>query len=149
MTQTVDLEVIANAAGEAMWSEDHASRGLGMSLVLIAPGKAVLSITVTKAMTNGHGMCHGGFLFTLADSAFAFACNSHNTRAVAQHCNVTYVAPAQEGDVLIATATEISRAGRSGITDVVVTNQADVTIAIFRGHSRTLGGAIDPDHPST
>jgi acyl-CoA thioesterase len=99
-------------------------------------------------MTNGHGMCHGGYIFTLADSAFAFACNSHNTRTVAQHCAVTFIAPGRLGDVLTATAAEISRTGRSGITDVTVTNQAGETIAVFRGHSRSLGGAIAPALPA-
>ncbi|WP_439574822.1 hydroxyphenylacetyl-CoA thioesterase PaaI [Phreatobacter sp.] len=125
-----------------MWAEDNASRALGMTLVEAGPGRAVLTMAVTAAMTNGHGMCHGGYIFTLADSAFAFACNSHNTRTVAQHCAVTFLAPGRLGDMLTATAREISRQGRSGITDVTVTNGKGETIAVFRGHSRSLGGAI-------
>lgn len=144
----VDRETLAREAAAAMWAEDNASRALGMVLVEAGPGRAVLTMTVTAAMTNGHGMCHGGYIFTLADSAFAFACNSHNTRTVAQHCAVTFIAPGRLGDVLTATAAEISRTGRSGITDVTVTNQAGETIAVFRGHSRSLGGAIAPALPA-
>lgn len=144
----VDRETLAREAAAAMWAEDNASRTLGMELVEAGPGRAVLTMTVTAAMTNGHGMCHGGYIFTLADSAFAFACNSHNTRTVAQHCAVTFIAPGRLGDVLTATAAEISRTGRSGITDVTVTNQAGETIAVFRGHSRSLGGAIAPALPA-
>jgi acyl-CoA thioesterase len=144
----VDRETLAREAAAAMWAEDNASRALGMVLVEASPGRAVLTMTVTAAMTNGHGMCHGGYIFTLADSAFAFACNSHNTRTVAQHCAVTFIAPGRLGDVLTATAAEISRTGRSGITDVTVTNQAGETIAVFRGHSRSLGGAIAPALPA-
>lgn len=144
----VDREALAREASAAMWAEDNASRALGMALVEAGPGRAVLTMTVTPAMTNGHGMCHGGYIFTLADSAFAFACNSHNTRTVAQHCAVTFIAPGKLGDVLTATAAEISRQGRSGITDVTVTNQTGETIAVFRGHSRSLGGAIAPALPA-
>ena len=144
----IDRSALARAATDAMWAEDNASRALGMAIVAAGEGIATLTMPVVKTMTNGHGMCHGGFIFTLADSAFAFACNSHNTRTVAQHCAVTFLAPAKLGDVLTATAREISRAGRSGITDVTVTNQAGETIAVFRGHSRSLGGAIAPDLPA-
>lgn len=145
---TIDRDALARLASDAMWADDNASRALGIAIVSVGAGTATLSMPVTKTMTNGHGMCHGGFIFTLADSAFAFACNSHNTKTVAQHCAVTFLAPAQLGDVLTATAREINRAGRSGITDVTVTDQAGGTIAVFRGHSRTLGGAVAPDHPA-
>ncbi|MCA0317785.1 MAG: hydroxyphenylacetyl-CoA thioesterase PaaI [Proteobacteria bacterium] len=144
----VDRHAVARAASAAMWADDNATQALGMTIVQSGPGTATLTMPVVKTMTNGHGMCHGGYIFTLADSAFAFACNSHNTKTVAQHCAVTFLAPAQLGDVLTATAREINRAGRSGITDVTVANQAGETIAVFRGHSRTLGGAIAPDHPA-
>jgi acyl-CoA thioesterase len=143
-----DRDALARAATEAMWADDNASRALGMTIVATGAGTATLSMPVVKAMTNGHGMCHGGYIFTLADSAFAFACNSHNTRTVAQHCAVTFLAPGRLGDVLTATAREINRQGRSGITDVTVTNQVGETIAVFRGHSRTLGGAVAVDHPA-
>jgi acyl-CoA thioesterase len=144
----LDRDTLARLAADAMWAEDNASSALGMTITATGPGTATLTMPIVKTMTNGHGMCHGGYIFTLADSAFAFACNSHNTRTVAQHCAVTFLAPGKLGDVLTATAREISRAGRSGITDVTVTNQAGETIAVFRGHSRTLGGAIAAGHPT-
>ena len=147
-SEAIDRAALADAAGRAMWADDQASRGLGMALVEVGPGTATMTMTVTPAMTNGHGMCHGGYIFTLADSTFAFACNSHNTRTVAQHCAVTFIASGQRGDVLTASAREISRTGRSGICDVTVTNQAGTVIAVFRGHSRSLGGAIAADHPA-
>jgi acyl-CoA thioesterase len=135
-------EDLARACADRMWADDPASRGLGMSLDEIAPGRAVLSMEVIAAMVNGHGMCHGGFIFTLADSAFAFACNSHNRRTVAQHAAITFVAPASKGDRLMAVAVEKQRRGRSGIYDVTVTNQAGTVIAEFRGHSRTIEGTL-------
>ena len=105
-------------------------------------------MTVKPQMVNGQGIAHGGFVFLLADSAFAFACNSHNERAVAAHCNISFIRPGKLGDLLIATAREISRTGRSGIYDVRVTVD-DTPIAELRGHSRTVGGAwvptADPD----
>ena len=97
-------------------------------------------------MSNGHGNCHGGYLFTLADSAFAFACNSYNTMTVAQHCAITYLIPGRIGDRMTATATEVSRRGRSGLYDIRVTNQDGDTVAEFRGHSRTVKGTHLPVH---
>jgi acyl-CoA thioesterase len=123
-----------------MWKADEASRNLGMVLAAVAPGAATLSLTVKHQMTNGHGTCHGGYIFTLADSAFAFACNSHNEIAVAQHCSITYIMPAHAGDNLTAVAHEVSRRGRSGIYDVDIRNQDMALVALFRGHSRTLKG---------
>ncbi len=116
-----------------------------MEITDIRAGSATLAMTVKPQMVNGHGIAHGGFIFTLADSAFAFACNSHNERAVAAQGNITFVKPGKLGDRLVATATEISRAGRSGIYDVRV-SVGDTAIAEFRGHSRTIGGAwiIEP-----
>jgi acyl-CoA thioesterase len=96
-------------------------------------------------MANGHATCHGGYIFTLADSAFAFACNTYDQRTVAQHVSITYIAPAFVGDRLAATAREVSRRGRGGIYDVRVTNQNDEQIAEFRGHSRTVKGTLLPD----
>ncbi|WP_202614819.1 hydroxyphenylacetyl-CoA thioesterase PaaI [Elioraea sp. Yellowstone] len=132
----------AAAVAAAMWAEDHASRGLGMSLDHVAEGRAVLSMAVTEAMVNGHGICHGGFIFALADSAFAFACNWTDERTVAAHCAITYVRPARLGMRLIAEAVETVRFGRSGVTDVTVRDQTGAVIALFRGHSRTIGGRI-------
>jgi acyl-CoA thioesterase len=125
-----------------MWAQDRASRALGMAIAQIGPGSATLTMTVTEAMVNGHGLCHGGYIFTLADSAFAFACNSHNQRAVAQNCTITYVAPGRLDDSLTATCREVSRTGRSGIYDVTVTRQDGEAIAEFRGLSRTVKGTL-------
>jgi acyl-CoA thioesterase len=130
---------IARACAEAMWKEDDASKGLGMELVEIKPGQATLAMTVQPQMVNGQRIAHGGFIFTLADSAFAFACNSHNERVVAAQGNISFIRPGKLGDRLVATAREISRNGRSGIYDVRVTVDGTV-IAEFRGHSRVIGG---------
>jgi acyl-CoA thioesterase len=134
---------LARACAEAMWKEDNASQGLGMEIVDIKPGEAVLAMTVKPNMVNGHGIAHGGFIFTLADSAFAFACNSRNERTVAAQGNISFIRPGRLGDRLIAAAREISRAGRSGIYDVRVSVD-DAVIAELRGHSRTIGGAWVP-----
>lgn len=138
---------LAEASARAMWRDDAASQQLGMSLDHIAPGQATLSMTITEAMSNGHGNCHGGYLFTLADSAFAFACNSHNLVTVAQHCSITYLIPGRIGDRMTATATEVSRRGRSGIYDIRITNQRGEHVAEFRGHSRTVKGTHLPVEP--
>jgi acyl-CoA thioesterase len=140
---TLSPDDLARACAEAMWQQDDASKGLGMEILSVRPGEAVLTMTVKPHMVNGQGIAHGGFIFTLADSAFAFACNSHNERTVAAQCNITFVRPGKLGDRLIATAREISRSGRSGIYDVRVTVD-DTAIAEFRGHSRTIGGAWVP-----
>jgi acyl-CoA thioesterase len=130
---------IARACAEAMWREDDASKGLGMEIVEVKAGRATLAMTVQPHMVNGQRIAHGGFLFTLADSAFAFACNSHNERAVAAQGNITFIKPGKLGDRVVATAREISRNGRSGIYDVSIAVD-DTVIAEFRGHSRTIGG---------
>lgn len=132
-------DALARACADAMWKEDGASQGLGMEITDVKAGSATLAMTVGPQMVNGHGIAHGGFIFTLADSAFAFACNSHNERAVAAQGNITFIKPGKFGDRLVATAREISRTGRSGIYDVRVTVN-DTAIAEFRGHSRTIGG---------
>ncbi len=135
---------LAEASAQAMWNDDSASQRLGMVLDHIAPGQAALSMTITDAMSNGHGNCHGGYIFTLADSAFAFACNSYNQMAVAQHCSITYLIPGRIGDRLTATAREVSRRGRSGLYDIRITNQDGAHVAEFRGHSRTVKGTHLP-----
>ena len=140
---TLSSDDLARACADAMWKEDDASKGLGMEIIEIGPGRAVLTMTVKPHMVNGQRIAHGGFIFLLADSTFAFACNSHNERAVAAQCNITFVKPGKLGDRLVATAREISRRGRSGIYDVRVT-VGDAVIAEFRGHSRTIGGAWLP-----
>jgi acyl-CoA thioesterase len=136
---------LAEASAVAMWNDDSASQRLGMSLDHIAPGQATLSMTITADMSNGHGNCHGGYMFTLADSAFAFACNSYNQMVVAQQCSITYLMPGRIGDRLTATAVELSRKGRSGIYDIRLTNQDGAHIAEFRGHSRTVKGTHLPE----
>jgi acyl-CoA thioesterase len=130
---------LARACADAMWRDDRASGGLGMRLDDVGPGQARMSLTVAETMVNGHGICHGGFIFTLADSAFAFACNTYGDRTVAQHCTITFVRPAHLGETLVAEAVERSRAGRSGIYDVRVTGDRGSVVAEFRGHSRTTG----------
>lgn len=140
---TLSPDDLARACADAMWKEDDASSGLGMTIVEIGPGRATLTMTVRPDMVNGHGIAHGGFIFTLADSAFAFACNSHNQHAVAFQGSITFIKPGKLGDVLVATAREISRSGRSGIYDVRVT-VSDEVIAEFRGHSRTIPGTWLP-----
>jgi acyl-CoA thioesterase len=135
---------LARACAQAMWSEDDASRGLGMKLLEVGPGRATLSMTVGAHMVNGQRIAHGGFIFTLADSAFAFACNTYNERVVAAQGNITFVRPAGLGDLLIAKAREVSRSGRSGIYDVSVT-AGEMVIAEFRGHSRSITGTWRPE----
>jgi acyl-CoA thioesterase len=134
---------LARACADAMWKDDDASQGLGMEILDVKAGQATLAMTVKPHMVNGHGIAHGGFIFLLADSTFAFACNSHNERAVAAQCNISFIKPGKLGDRLVATAREISRTGRSGIYDVRVTVD-DAAIAELRGHSRTVGGAWVP-----
>jgi acyl-CoA thioesterase len=135
-----DAAELARACAEAMWADDPASRGLGMRLEDIAPGRARFSFVVTQAMVNSHGVCHGGFIFALADSAVAFAANSHGEHAVTQHCAITFLRPGRLGERLTAEAVERARSGRSGIYDVRVSGVDGDVVAEFRGHSRTTGG---------
>jgi len=137
-----DPQALAAACARAMWADDRASRGLGMELAAVGPGTATVAMTITEAMVNGHGICHGGYIFTLADSAFAFACNAYDERTVAQHCSISFLRPARLGDRLIARAVERTRAGRSGIYDIAVSDAEGMLLAEFRGHSRSIGGAI-------
>ncbi|AXQ55356.1 MULTISPECIES: hydroxyphenylacetyl-CoA thioesterase PaaI [Streptomyces] len=129
----------ADADGPAarMFAADAASRGLGMTLQAVGEGTARVGMTVTGAMVNGHGNAHGGFLFTLADTAFACACNSYGPQAVGAAADIVFVAPAREGDVLTAHAVERTRFGRSGVYDVRITRD-DQVVAEFRGHSRVI-----------
>ena len=130
---------VARACADAMWAEDDASKGLGMEIVEVGPGHATLAMNVRPDMVNGQRIAHGGFIFTLADSAFAFACNSHNERVVAARGQSTFINPGKLGARVVATAREITRGGRSGIYDVRVT-VGEVVIAEFRGHSRVIPG---------
>jgi acyl-CoA thioesterase len=129
---------VVRARAEVMWAEDRASVGLGMRMEDVAPGRARLSMPITEAMANGHGICHGGFIFTLADSAMAFVANPRGEPAVAQHASITYVRPARVGEVLVADAVERMHAGRSGMYDVRVTTADGELVAEFRGHTRTI-----------
>ncbi|MDO4230776.1 MAG: hydroxyphenylacetyl-CoA thioesterase PaaI [Lautropia sp.] len=138
-------EARACACAQVMLTDDEATQALGMKILDVVPGQAQLQMRVTKMMLNGHGTCHGGFLFSLADSAFAFACNTYNQRTVAQHCSISYLAPAFEHDELTATATELTRSGRSGLYDVLIRNQKDELLAVFRGHARTIKGTLLPE----
>ena len=137
-----DAQDLAERSARAMWDADKASRGLGMALVSVAPGEAVMTMTVADTMVNGHGICHGGYMFLLADSTFAFACNSRNERTVAAHCDISFVKAARLGDVLTARGREVWREGRNGIYDMVVTDHNGATVALFRGRSRTIGGPV-------
>ncbi|MYN30585.1 hydroxyphenylacetyl-CoA thioesterase PaaI [Duganella levis] len=135
-------QALAEAVGAAMYARDPASQSLGMTLDAIAPGHARMSMPVRADMLNGHATCHGGFIFTLADSAFAFACNSHNHVTVGAGCTIDYLSPGREGDVLTASATEQTLAGKTGIYDVNVSNQDGRTIALFRGKSHRISGEV-------
>ena len=132
----------ATRSAEAMWANDSASKSLGLVFKSVTPGRAVFTLTVEERHTNGHNICHGGYIFTLADTAFAFACNSYNQVAVAQQNSITFVAPGQLGDTLTATAIEVNRAARSGVYDATVVNQNGDTIALFRGNSRALNKTL-------
>jgi len=128
-------EELASACAEAMWASDRASQALGMTLEDVGPGQARLAMEVRPDMVNGHDLCHGGLIATLADSAFAFACNSHGTVTVAAGFDITLLEPAHLGDLLVAEAREVVRRGRSGVYDVTV-RRGDTVIAEFRGRSR-------------
>jgi len=138
----VDAQRLAEASAAAMWAEDRASQGLGMELEAVAPGLATLAMTVRADMVNGHEICHGGFIFILADSAFAFACNSENHNTVAAGARIEFLAPGRMGDRLTAVARQVTQGRRTGVYDVVVSNQQGVTLALFRGNSHRIGGAL-------
>lgn len=137
----------AKRSAEAMWADDKASKWFGMQIDEVTEGCAVLSMTVEQQHCNGHAICHGGVTFSLADSAFAFACNSRNQNTVAQHNTINFIASGQLGDRLTATAVERSLTGRSGIYDVTVTNQDGRKIAEFRGMSRAIKGHLFEEAP--
>jgi acyl-CoA thioesterase len=137
---TRTAQATAELVRDGMFSKDHATQALGMEVVSIAPGQAAMRMTVRRDMLNGHQTCHGGIIATLADSAFAFACNSYNELTVAAGFSIDLLAPAHEGDVLTAQASEMSKAGRTGVYDVEVRNHKDERIALFRGRSHTLKG---------
>lgn len=129
---------LAQAAVQALYSTDRASQGLGLEIIDVAPGRVRVEMTVRPDMVNGHGMCHGGIIFALADSAFAFACNSHGEPMVAAGANIDFLAPTQSGERVTATASEVSRTARNGIYDVCVTKSSGETVAHFRGRCSRL-----------
>lgn len=139
---TLSPDALARACADAMWQDDRASQGLGMQIIDIGPGRATLQMTIQPHMVNGHGIAHGGFIFTLADSAFAFACNTYDEATVASGCSIDYLGPGQLGDVLTATAEERSRRGRTGIYDITVRNQHGNEVALFRGRSYKVRGTV-------
>jgi len=141
----MDAAMLARACADVMWTDDATSRGLGIQLISVEPGRAMLAMAVTETMVNWHNTCHGGFIYILADTAFGYASNSRNRRMVAQHCSITYLNPAQRGDRLTAHAIERQRAGRSGLYDVAVTREDGTPIAEFRGHARAIEGTLLPD----
>lgn len=140
------VDAVARRSAAAMWAADAASRAMGMDLVEVGPGSATVRMTVRDDMVQGHGTAHGGALFTLADSAFAFACNSHGTVTVASSADITFVSPAFLGDVVVAEAVEEATFGRSGVCRVRVTREGDgALVALFQGRSRSLGRPIERD----
>ena len=137
---TEHAQRVAEATRDAMWANDRACQTLGMRVVAVGPGSATMEMTVRTDMLNGHDICHGGLITTLADSAFAYACNAYNEVTVASGFSVDLLAPAREGDVLSAVATELNKAGRTGVYDIEVRNQRGERVAVFRGRSYTMRG---------
>jgi acyl-CoA thioesterase len=137
-----DPQALAELAGKAMYDRDPASQKLGMTLDEIRPGYARMSMRVREDMLNGHRTCHGGYIFMLADSAFAFACNSHNFATVGAGCTIDYLAPGREGELLTAEATEQALTGKTGVYDIVVTNHEGRKVALFRGKSHRVSGHV-------
>lgn len=140
--QHTNPQALADAVTQAMWSRDRTSQGLGMQILSVKPGYALMAMPVRADMVNGHHICHGGFIFTLADSAFAYACNSYNQNTVASGCNIDFLAPAHVGDLLEAEAVERSLAGRTGVYDITVRTRTGKTVALFRGKSYRLKGEV-------
>jgi len=143
MSTPITPEALAAKVGDTMFAVDVASKDtMGMELLLCAPGHARMRMQVRDFHLNGHGICHGGFIFTLADSTFAFACNSHNNNAVAAAASIEFLKPAQLGDVLTSTGVEQVLVGRHGVYDMTVRNQRDEVIALFRGKSAQIAGTV-------
>ena len=143
-TDPTVAQCTAERAARVLYQQDRASQSLGMHITRMAPGEAVLTMQVRSDMTNGHDICHGGFVFALADSAFAFACNSYGDSTVAAAASIDFLAAVREGDVLTATARELWRGGRSGLYEIVVTNQRGEPVALFRGRSQRVAGRLVP-----
>ena len=137
-----EAQALADAAAQAMWQRDTNAHARGMELVAVSPGEATVRMRVAPDMVNGHHICHGGMLFTLADTAFAYACNSYNLNTVASACHIDFLAPAREGDMLEARAVERSASGRTGVYDVTVSVVGGDTVALFRGKSYRIRGEV-------
>jgi acyl-CoA thioesterase len=151
MTHSYSPQQVADMVRDGMFANDHASKSLGMQILAVGPGTATISMAVRKDMLNGFAICHGGFITTLADSTFAFACNSYNQLTVAAALSIDFIAPAHEGDVLTATASEVVVTGRTGLYDVEVRNLAGKRVAMFRGRSSRLKDRLVvpwPEHRS-
>ena len=138
----VNKQQLAQHAAQVLYESDRASQMLGIAIESIAPGAACVTMRVRSDMVNGHGICHGGLIFTLADSAFAFACNSHGHNTVAAGAAIEFLAPGREGDVLTAAATERWRVRKSGIYEIEVRNQRDEAVALFRGRCHQIAGRL-------
>ncbi len=138
----MNADQVARACADTMLSNDRASSALGMEVVEVSSGRAVMTMTVREDMVNGHDLCHGGLIFSLADSAFAFACNSHNLNTVAAGARIEFLRPGRLGDVLTAVAEEVSQGKLTGVYDVLVSNEQDKTVALFRGNAHRIGGAL-------
>jgi acyl-CoA thioesterase len=137
-----EAQALAEATAAAMWSRDRAAQALGLKIVRVQPGAALLTMIVRNDMVNGHHICHGGMIFSLADTAFAYACNSYNKNTVASACHIDFLAPAKEGETLEAEAVEQSAAGRTGVYDITVRTSGGKTIALFRGKSYRINGEV-------
>jgi acyl-CoA thioesterase len=145
MTEHMGADEIAKAVGAAMYDRDMAAQAMGITLDEVKADYSRMSMAVRPDMANGLDTCHGGMIFTLADTAFAYACNSHNRITVAQHCTITFLKPAKVGDILTATARQNLKVGRNAVTDIVVTRQDGEAIATFRGNSFTTQGEVVPN----
>ena len=145
----MEPDELARATAAAMYENDACSRALGLEIVEVRAGYARLKMPVRDDFLNGHQICHGGLIFTLADSSFAFACNSRNVNTVASGCSIEFLRPVHGGDVLTAEAVEQTLNGRTGIYDIRVTNRADQTVAMFRGKSAQIKGNVIPLAPSS
>ena len=137
-----DPQALADAVTQAMWTRDRSSQGLGMQILSVKPGYAKMAMLVRADMVNGHHICHGGFMFILADSAFAYACNSYNQHTVASSCHIDFLAPVREGEALEAEAVERSLSGRTGVYDITVRTRSGKTMALFRGKSYRIKGEV-------
>ncbi len=137
-----DPQTLAETVAQKMYQRDQASQSLGMKILEMRPGYARVNMSIREDMLNGHDIAHGGLIFSLADSAFAFACNSYNHNTLAAGCVIDYLAPAKAGDILTAEAAEQSLSGRTGVYDVTITNQTGQRVALFRGRAYRVSGQI-------